>query len=135
MFSPFCQRLLKKLFGTGTGLWCLGTLCLCTYRLFSLSGILYFSHATSLWPVRLNPLRPSILSLHVDLRKSFPISLHLFSPTPPHPPLQLSLRSGILCIFFHALRNCTGFIYCSFATRHEILEGRDCILFNPIPKV
>ena len=48
------------------------------YMLFSWSENLYFSHASSLWSVWLNPLSPSILSLCVDLRKSFSIFLYLF---------------------------------------------------------
>ena len=47
------------------------------YMLFSWSENLYFSHASSLWSVWLNPLSPSILSLCVDLRKSFSIFLYL----------------------------------------------------------
>ena len=55
------------------------------YMLFSWSENLYFSPASSLWSVWLNPLSPSILSLRFELRQSFSIFLHLFFPTQPSP--------------------------------------------------
>lgn len=69
------------------GVWRLCASCI----LFSPTGILYLSHATTnLWPVWLNPLSPSILNLHADLRKSFPISNHLFSLALPTPSATTS---------------------------------------------
>lgn len=77
------------------------------YMLFSWSENLYFSHASSLWSVWLNPLSPSILSLCVDLRKSFSIFLYLFFPTQPSPPV-ISPR---WCILLQTLINGAEVVY------------------------